>query len=645
MGLELLELSALLEAFEAALRNFRSLTSRPKSSAFRDDLTISITNQPGNLTNEVQDQNTQYLDSLVLRMRIKALAQHIILKGPKFAEEHRILRTLWKTVFHPRIEEYRGKAKSLKKEPNFRLETSARNFLSESIGFYHSMVSKLVARSQENQNVLSYTAGKKGSNFFTPLPGSTPSAVTHLVHNLLVSLGDLSRYQMTLVPSRTLDSQRQALRYYFLAYIQKPSDGTSLNQLAVLSAISNRHGGTESVYFYVRSSLCEFPCKTARNNLKKLFHTLRSARETIRAQPLPTIGINDSAAIIKYAELMRRRCFANFCHVYDHLWNSKDLESFESVCEDSCTTLDNCLIAISLINDGDNILDAESNALMTILSKDDISSMLPEDLVLLGISFLSHPLRDRSQSDFSGSTLACINSDRKRMISLIKLGIKLSKLRESKSQFIFKRSKGIFVCGGNVGDENPENKASWCRIKSLISRQDSSSKNNINDAKLRMMKAMAERLSEQGVKGIVVCGDLGSLLSGKLSVILDKHICIVPTAVVLQLRSRISSSKYSGKSKDENTIKEKKITGDKELNEQKQSPIKILNLMAKHPRLREQNSSEFLDLSVGSSKDSPLNPEHAEILGCLHFFVEKEKEKSNLVTLLTCDSNLAKLAR
>eukprot|EP00898_Chlorokybus_atmophyticus_P004947 jgi/Chlat1/5453/Chrsp36S00418 len=278
-----------------------------------------------------------------------------------FAQSRDVEQLLWKSVFYRRIEDFRARIRkcaaavadpatsAAATDQQQKVTTAFRGFLAEAIGFYHTLIRKLQAKFELDQNAPGYSKAAE-----------EPRQGVLSVHRSLVCLGDLARYQELLASGDNWTRDWSAAASYYLQALRIwPDGGNPHNQLAVLATYVDDE--LTAVYRYVRSVAAATPFPFSRKNLQRQYE-----QNAIKYAKLKTLPMSDGSskvqsagqAVLKHpAKLndndfvaVRQHFSTRYVHSHGILFTRTSLGSFEEVYTETMRDLE------ALLNSADEAL-------------------------------------------------------------------------------------------------------------------------------------------------------------------------------------------------------------------------------------------------------------------------------------------------
>ncbi|KAL0041131.1 hypothetical protein WJX77_005802 [Trebouxia sp. C0004] len=193
------------------------------------------------------------------------------------AQAREVEPALWKSVFYRPIEEFRRRIKAAAvagekgRAPLQKVKLTFGRFLQDAALFYRQLACKLQA-----------AYGAVGFSLEEAQLQTAPAVPDHQyilqdckpsVYRCLICLGDIFRYETSVLQSQSKKDWSAAAKHYRLAMNVYPSGGNSYNQLAVLATYNE--DDLAAVYYYFRSLAAAKPFAIARENLVLLLEQIR----------------------------------------------------------------------------------------------------------------------------------------------------------------------------------------------------------------------------------------------------------------------------------------------------------------------------------------------------------------------------------
>uniref|UniRef100_A0A182QJJ3 PIN domain-containing protein n=1 Tax=Anopheles farauti TaxID=69004 RepID=A0A182QJJ3_9DIPT len=142
------------------------------------------------------------------------------------------------------------------------------------------------------------------------------------IHSLLISLGDLHRYQLDFGIGSRVAVREQTRRFYLEAFKLNPKVGMAQNQLGMLMGGQNGH--LDAVYHYLYSLCCAMPFECSEKNVNVIF------QKNIRQ--LESGGGDVSARIVDGEDQLVDEFIATFLLVVDVFFYDKVVTDFTTLC-------------------------------------------------------------------------------------------------------------------------------------------------------------------------------------------------------------------------------------------------------------------------------------------------------------------------
>ncbi|KAL0043652.1 hypothetical protein WJX79_010938 [Trebouxia sp. C0005] len=158
------------------------------------------------------------------------------------AQEREVEPALWKSVFYRPIEEFRRRIKAAAvagekgRAPLQKVKLTFGGFLQDAARFYRQLACKL----QTAYGAVGFSLEEAQLQTAPAVPDQqyTPQDCKPSVYRCLICLGDIFRYETSVLQSQPKKDWSAAAKHYRLAMSVYPSGGNSYNQLAVLSTYS-----------------------------------------------------------------------------------------------------------------------------------------------------------------------------------------------------------------------------------------------------------------------------------------------------------------------------------------------------------------------------------------------------------------------
>ncbi|XP_050076762.1 nonsense-mediated mRNA decay factor SMG5 [Anopheles maculipalpis] len=145
------------------------------------------------------------------------------------------------------------------------------------------------------------------------------------IHALLISLGDLHRYQLEFGIGNRLQVKERTRKYYLEAFKLNPKVGMAQNQLGML--VGGQNGHLDAVYHYLYSLCCAIPFECSETNVNVIFQKNIRHLESGAGADLA----NDGGIVDGNDELVDQ-FIATFLLVVDVFFYDKVVTDFNALC-------------------------------------------------------------------------------------------------------------------------------------------------------------------------------------------------------------------------------------------------------------------------------------------------------------------------
>uniref|UniRef100_A0A182PPP2 PIN domain-containing protein n=1 Tax=Anopheles epiroticus TaxID=199890 RepID=A0A182PPP2_9DIPT len=142
------------------------------------------------------------------------------------------------------------------------------------------------------------------------------------IHALLISLGDLHRYQLEFGIGNLVEVRDRARSYYLEAFKLNPKVGMAQNQLGML--VSGQNGNLDAVYHYLYSLCCVVPFECSETNVNVIFQ--KNIRHLENGGELANGGMVDGN------DQLVDEFIATFLLVVDVFFYDKVVTDFTALC-------------------------------------------------------------------------------------------------------------------------------------------------------------------------------------------------------------------------------------------------------------------------------------------------------------------------
>ncbi|DBA73433.1 TPA: hypothetical protein ACH3X1_011469 [Trebouxia sp. C0004] len=229
------------------------------------------------LREESKHKNFYEPDVRAVRMDLRLAYESLLFLDYTGAQAREVEPALWKSVFYRPIEEFRRRIKAAAvagekgRAPLQKVKLTFGRFLQDAALFYRQLACKLQA-----------AYGAVGFSLEEAQLQTAPAVPDHQyilqdckpsVYRCLICLGDIFRYETSVLQSQSKKDWSAAAKHYRLAMNVYPSGGNSYNQLAVLATYNE--DDLAAVYYYFRSLAAAKPFAIARENLVLLLEQIR----------------------------------------------------------------------------------------------------------------------------------------------------------------------------------------------------------------------------------------------------------------------------------------------------------------------------------------------------------------------------------
>ncbi|KAA6424776.1 MAG: hypothetical protein FRX49_05443 [Trebouxia sp. A1-2] len=229
------------------------------------------------LREESKHKNFYEPDVRAVRMDLRLAYESLLFLDYTGAQEREVEPALWKSVFYRPIEEFRRRIKAAAvagekgRAPLQKVKLTFGGFLQDAARFYRQLACKL----QTAYGAVGFSLEEAQLQTAPAVPDQqyTPQDCKPSVYRCLICLGDIFRYETSVLQSQPKKDWSAAAKHYRLAMSVYPSGGNSYNQLAVLSTYSE--DDLAAVYYYFRSLAVAKPFAIARENLVLLLEQIR----------------------------------------------------------------------------------------------------------------------------------------------------------------------------------------------------------------------------------------------------------------------------------------------------------------------------------------------------------------------------------
>ncbi|KAL0046021.1 hypothetical protein WJX82_011659 [Trebouxia sp. C0006] len=229
------------------------------------------------LREESKHKNFYEPDVRAVRMDLRLAYESLLFLDYSGAQEREVEPALWKSVFYRPIEEFRRRIKAAAvagekgRAPLQKVKLTFGRFLQDAALFYRQLACKL----QIAYGAVGFSLEEAQLQTAPDVPDhqDIPKDCKTSVYRCLICLGDIFRYETSVLQSQPKKDWSAAAKHYCLAMSVYPSGGNSYNQLAVLSTYSE--DDLAAVYYYFRSLAVAKPFAIARENLVLLLEQIR----------------------------------------------------------------------------------------------------------------------------------------------------------------------------------------------------------------------------------------------------------------------------------------------------------------------------------------------------------------------------------
>ena len=293
------------------------------------------------------------------RAELCACFRRLLVEHVEFAARKGVERSLWLSIFHRPIEEYRKKVRrahsvarattddakgGAARASEKRATDALRRLLSEAQGFYEALVVELqsaygvqcwVGRSSPGSPVC--PTGDDAACFMGAseylaaggVPGVAQArAVRSLVAGCAIYLGDVARYCELLRCGAEVQPARgqsgdwsEARRLYELSHQVEPVSGNAHNQLAVLATYAGEELRAASLY--LRALCADVPFSTARDNLARLLAQVEGRGDAAVSVAAPPAAEDAAARVAAFVQ--------RYCYLHALLFKRTRLVDFASL--------------------------------------------------------------------------------------------------------------------------------------------------------------------------------------------------------------------------------------------------------------------------------------------------------------------------
>uniref|UniRef100_A0A182TBF4 Protein SMG5 n=1 Tax=Anopheles maculatus TaxID=74869 RepID=A0A182TBF4_9DIPT len=145
------------------------------------------------------------------------------------------------------------------------------------------------------------------------------------IHALLISLGDLHRYQLEFGLGDRLQVKDRTRKYYLEAFKLNPKVGMAQNQLGML--VGGQNGHLDAVYHYLYSLCCAIPFECSETNVNVIFQKNIRQLESGAGADLANGG-----GIVDGNDELVDQFIATFLLVVDVFFYDKVVTDFNALC-------------------------------------------------------------------------------------------------------------------------------------------------------------------------------------------------------------------------------------------------------------------------------------------------------------------------
>uniref|UniRef100_A0A182K1Z9 PIN domain-containing protein n=1 Tax=Anopheles christyi TaxID=43041 RepID=A0A182K1Z9_9DIPT len=142
------------------------------------------------------------------------------------------------------------------------------------------------------------------------------------IHALLISLGDLHRYQLEFGIGNRVEVRERTRSYYLEAFKLNPKVGMAQNQLGML--VAGQNGNLDAVYHYLYSLCCAVPFECSETNVNVIFQ--KNIRHLESGGDLANGGVVDAN------DQLVDEFIATFLLVVDVFFYDKVVTDFTALC-------------------------------------------------------------------------------------------------------------------------------------------------------------------------------------------------------------------------------------------------------------------------------------------------------------------------
>uniref|UniRef100_A0AAG5DBJ3 PIN domain-containing protein n=1 Tax=Anopheles atroparvus TaxID=41427 RepID=A0AAG5DBJ3_ANOAO len=142
------------------------------------------------------------------------------------------------------------------------------------------------------------------------------------IHSLLISLGDLHRYQLEFGIGNRVEVLERTRNFYLEAFKLNPKIGMAQNQLGML--VAGQNCNLDSVYHYLYSLCCTIPFECSDTNVNHIFQKNIRHLENGGGFSEERLGEGDDRAVEDF--------IATFLLVVDVFFYDKDVTDFTALC-------------------------------------------------------------------------------------------------------------------------------------------------------------------------------------------------------------------------------------------------------------------------------------------------------------------------
>lgn len=160
------------------------------------------------------------------------------------------------------------------------------------------------------------------------------------IHSLLISLGDLHRYQLEFGIGSRVELRERTRRYYMQAFKLNPKVGMAQNQMGMLAGAQNSH--LNAVYHYLYSLCCAIPFECSETNVNVIFQKKIRHLEN---------GGGMVASVMEGEDQMVEDFIATFLLVVDVFFYDKVVTGFNNLCHSVLMDLKKILSIRQLLED------------------------------------------------------------------------------------------------------------------------------------------------------------------------------------------------------------------------------------------------------------------------------------------------------